>query len=220
MLKKVFVLIICSLFVLMLNPESLFAAVGCTLNDPDRDVKRVFPDSTGYRTTMTTIKEKGGDQLMKKLEERLGDKFDPVFEAVDVPHTFYTVLKGKQIIGYVHGVNQKGTYGGMQIFLAIDTNGKILDFFYQRLSSPESKKFQNKEFTKQFIGLILSDFYHHDAMNGVACPNDKIAKIKDPSNDNAQDFFATLRGVKMNLLLCDKFLLNDKYEEAYSKMKA
>lgn len=219
MLKRVFGLAFCLIIVLMLQPTSLFAAVGCELNDPDRDIKRVFPNSTGYKTTITSIKEKGGGQLLKRLEERLGSKFDPVFEAIDVPHTFYTILKEKQAIGYVHGVNQKGTYGGMQIFLAIDNNGKILDFFYQKMSSPEVKKFQNKEFTKQFSGLTLSDFYHHDAMKGMACPSDMVAKIKDPSNDNAQDFKATLRGIKMNLLLCDNFLLNGKYEESYSKTK-
>ena len=156
---------------------------------------------------------------MKGLEERLGDKFAPVFEAPDVPHAFYTVLKGKEVIGYVHGVNQKGIYGGMQIFLALDPKGKIVEFFYQKISSPESKKFRDKNFTKQFEDITLADFYHHDAMNGKACPHDKIAKIEDPSKDNHKDFVATLRGIKMNLILCDNFLLNGKYEEDYSKMK-
>ena len=37
------------------------AAVGCTLRDPDRDVRRLFPQSTGYKTIFITIKERGGE---------------------------------------------------------------------------------------------------------------------------------------------------------------
>jgi hypothetical protein len=216
MLRKTFALTICVLFVLIQIPQ-LFAAVGCSLNDPDRDIKRIFPKSTGYKTTITTIKESGGEKLLKELEEKLGDKFDPVFEAPDVPHAFYTVLKGKEIIGYVHGVNQKGMYGGMQIFLALDSEGKIIEFFYQKISSPETKKFRDKKFTEQFKDITLADFYHHDAMKGEACPHDQIAKIKAPSENSHKDFLATLRGIKMNLILCDKFLLDGKYEETYKQ---
>lgn len=191
------------LFVLLQTSDS-FAAVACSLNDPDRDVKRVFPNSTGYKTKLTSIKEIGGDKLTKEIEGKLGDKLDPLFEASDVPHSFYTIMKGKEIIGYIHGVNQKGMYGGMQIFLALDPKGKIIDFFYQKISSPDANKFKDAKFTGQFKGLTLADFYHHDEMKGNECSEDKIAKIKSPSENNIKDFQATLRGVKMNLILCDK----------------
>jgi len=188
--------------------SNTFGAVACTLNDPDRDIKSIFPQSTGYKTTITSIKEKGGDKLAKEIEKSLGDKLDPIFEANDVPHTFYTVLKGKDIIGYVHGVNQKGMYGGMQIILAIDTKGKILKFYYQKMTSPDANKFKDEKWTSQFNGLTLADFYHHDAMKNEECSEDKIAKIKSPSDKNSKDFVHTLRGIKMNLILCDKFIFN------------
>jgi len=41
-----------------------FAAVGCSLDDPDRDVKRLFPDSSGYKTAFITLKEIGGEALV------------------------------------------------------------------------------------------------------------------------------------------------------------
>ena len=130
----------CAIF---LTPLS-FAAVGCTLNDPDRDVRRIFPDSTGYRTTFITIQERGGEKLKKKIEEKLEDRLDPVYESADVPYAYYIVLKGKKVIGRIHGVNQKGLYGGMQLILATDLDGKISEFYYQKISSPESAKFRNK----------------------------------------------------------------------------
>jgi hypothetical protein len=214
--KKLLFIIVCFTFIIV-YPIQLFAAVGCSLNDPDRDIKRIFPKSSGYRTKITSIKENGGEELMRKLEKRLGDKFDPIFEAPDVPHAFYTVLKGKEVIGYVHGVNQKGMYGGMQIFLALDPEGKIMEFFYQKISSPEAKAFRSKDFTKQFKGMTLADFYYHDALKGKTNPEDQIAKIEDPSENGSEDFKATLRGIKMNLILSDKFLLEGKYEEYFGK---
>ncbi len=212
-LKLIFII----LLTILILPSKILAAVGCSLNDPDRDVKLIFPQSTGYKTIVTTFKENGGEKLAKEIEERLGDKLDPLFESIDVPHSFYTVLKGKEIIGYIHGVNQKGMYGGMQIFLALDTKGRILEFFYQKISSPEAKKFNDPKFRNQFKGLTLADFYHHAEMKGMACPDDRIAKIKDPSEKSNKDFVATLRGIKMNLILSDKFLLNNMYEKNYSR---
>ena len=192
------------MMVMVTRAFSALAAVGCTLNDPDRDVKRIFPTATNYRTEFINIKEKGGRKLLAEIEERLGDGFDPVYEAVDVDYAYYTVLKGKETIGYMHGVNQKGLYGGMQLILATDTQGEIAAFYYQKLSSPEAKKFKDKEFTGQFKGLDLEDFYR----------GEYSTKIKDPSQNSQDDFKATLRGVKKNLILLDVFKLerrNDKY---------
>ena len=221
-MKRNVVLTICCLIgflAVLLQASNSFAAVGCSLNDPDRDVKRIFPDSTGYKTKITSIKESGGEKLAKNIEEKLGDKLDPIFEAPDVPHSFYTVMKGKEVVGYIHGVNQKGMYGGMQIFLALDPKGKIMDFFYQKMSSPEANKFKDKKFVGQFKGLTLVDFYHHDEMKGTECSEDKIAKIKSPSENNRKDFQATLRGVKMNLILCDNTVLGNIAEANNAKMK-
>ena len=173
----------------------VFAATGCSLNDPDRDVKRLFPESTGYRTEFITIKEAGGQELYQSIEKELGDKFDDIYETIDVPYAFYDVLKGKDIIAHIHGINQKGKYGGMQLILATDLNGKVLDFFYQKMSSPEAAKFMDKNFTKQFIGLTLDDFIKGNI------------NITDPSMKNHEDFYATLRGLKKNMILLNELRL-------------
>jgi hypothetical protein len=186
------------LAVLVLFANSAWAAVGCSLNDPDRDVKRIFRESTGYKTTFATIKEKGGEALKKEVEEKLNDKLEPVYENLDVPYAFYTVLKGKDPIGYIHGVNQKGKYGGMQLIVATDLNGKIVDFYYQRMSSPEAGKFMNTQFTSQFKGLTLDDFIKGNI------------SVNDPSVNSPEDFRATLRGLRKNMILLDLLLLSQK----------
>jgi hypothetical protein len=192
------------IFVLALSGRA-FAAIGCSLDDPDRDVKKLFPGSSGYKTTFVTIKEIGGETLKNKIEERLGDRFDPIYENLDVPYAYYTVLKGKEVIGYIHGVNQKGKFGSLQLVTAVDLEGRILAFYFQKISSPESGKFRSPEFTSMFQGLSLADFSGYD-ISGKAPASGKLSGIIDPSRDSNEDFRATMRGIKKNLILLDEFL--------------
>jgi hypothetical protein len=197
-------LILITLMILF-SVQNLYAAVGCTLNDPDRDIKRLFPEATNYKTEFIAIDERGGKDLAKEIEAKLEDKLEPVYESLDVPYAYYTVLKEKQVVGYVHGVNQKGTYGGMQLIITTDPNGMIMDFYYQKLTSPESKRFRDEKFTKQFVGLSLADFYTKDMKE----------EIKDPSENSREDYLATLRGIKKNLILADEFKLNNKHDKYF-----
>lgn len=198
MFKKTVLTILMSFF----GVQNVYAAVGCTLNDPDRDIKRLYPNATNYKTEFITLQDRGGKELAKEVEAKLQDKLEPAYESLDVPYAYYTVLQKKETIGYVHGVNQKGMYGGIQIILATDPNGVILDFYYQKITSPESKKFRNRKFTRQFVGLSLANFYLKDTAK----------KIKDPSKNSTKDYLATLRGIKKNLILHDEFKLKNKYD--------
>lgn len=189
----------------------LHAAVGCDLNDPDRDVKRLFPGSTGYKTLYVSIAKKGGDDLLKKIEARLGDRFTGLFETADVPYTMYEVTQGADIIGYIHGVNQKGTYGGIQVFLALDTAGTIRGFYFQKLTSRAAKAFRTLSFGEQFHGLSLEDFYKYDVVSGTEDPAGPISRIKNPDPASEKDFRAALRAAKKNLILVDEFLLGNAH---------
>jgi hypothetical protein len=190
----------------------LRAAVGCDLNDPDRDVKRLFPDSTGYKTLYVSIAKKGGDALLKEVESRLGDTFKGLFETADVPYTMYEIYKGPELVGYIHGVNQKGTYGGLQVFLALDRNGIIRGFYYQKLTSKAAKLFREPGFGNQFIGLSLKDFSRYDVVSGKETPPGPVSRIKNPDPESEADFRSTLRAAKKNLILVDEFLLGNKYK--------
>jgi hypothetical protein len=195
--------------------SSLFAAVGCDLNDPDKDVKRLFPGSTGYKTEYVSISQKGGDSLLARIEQRLGDRFQGLFETGDVPYTMYRVFRKKELAGYIHGVNQKGTYGGIQVFLALDTNGVIKTLYFQKLTSKAAAKLRQASFGKKFAGLTLRDFYKYDVATGKENGSDKITAIKNPSEDAASDFRSALRAVKKNLILVDEFLMGNRYLPYY-----
>jgi hypothetical protein len=187
------------------------AAVGCDLNDPDRDVKRFFPQSTGFKTLYVTIAEKGGAEMLRRVETRLGDKFKGLYENADVPYTMYQIFTGKELIGYIHGVNQKGEYGGIQVFLALNLQGDIRAFYFQKLTGQYAKMLRADEFARQFIGLNLKDFADFDVITGEARAGSKLAAIKNPAPLAEGDFHAALRGAKKNLILVDEFLLGNKF---------
>lgn len=190
---------------LLLTASAARAAVGCDLNDPDRDVARLFPGSTGYKTRYVSIKGSGGQPLLERVELRLGDKFKGLYETMDVPYTLYDIYRDKEIIGYIHGVNQKGEYGGIQVFLALDTEGVIRSFYIQKLTSRAAKDLRSKRFGAQFERLALKDFESYSPGKPVAAP----LKIEAPAKAG-KDFQAVLRAVKKNLILLDEFVFSKK----------
>jgi hypothetical protein len=199
--------LVAAILAVVLAPAMTHAAVGCTLNDPDRDIMRIFPDATSYTTEFIAIEERGGKSLAAEIEAALGDTLDATFEALDVAYAYYTVLKGTDVIGRVHGVNQKGMFGGMQLILATDPEGVIVDFYYQKLSSPEAKRFRAHAFTERFTGLSLDDFLTRDDPVEPGGEPNPVAAIEDPSKKSGEDFEATLRGLTKNLLLLNEFML-------------
>lgn len=199
MKKIIFFLLLAAL------PGAAAAAVGCDLNDPDRDVARLFPGSTGYKTRYLSIKGSGGQPLLERVEKRLGDKFKGLYETMDVPYTLYDIYKGKEIIGYIHGVNQKGEYGGIQVFLALERGGVIKSFYIQKLTSRAAKDLRSKKFGTQFERLELKDFESYAPGKPVSAP----LKIEAPAKAG-KDFQAVLRAVKKNLILMDEFVFSKK----------
>jgi len=199
------------LVLIFMNGGALFAAVGCDLNDPDRDVKRLFPGSTGYKTVYLSLDRVGGQGALARVEERLGDRFTGLYETADVPYTVYEIYRGREKIGYIHGVNQKGTYGGIQVFLSLGMDGVIRNFYFQKLTSREASVLRGKSFGAQFAGLSLRHFYAYDVKSGTAAPGSGVSAIRNPAPSAERDFRATLRAAKKNLILMDEFVFGNRH---------
>lgn len=191
-------------------PNGAEAITACKLQQPDRDIRKFFPESTGYKTVASTLKKAGGEELVQEFEERLGDKLDKKYEAADIEHTTYVVLKEEKPIGYVSGVNQKGQFGAMQVFTATDLEGKILTVSYQRVVSPHAKALKGKETLLQFKDLTLGDFYLNTK---------KVAALRPPSDKSSIDFKATVRAVRKNLIYSDIFNLDRKHDKQFLESK-
>ena len=199
---------ICVLILSLGVHGAAWGAVGCDLNDPDRDVARLFPESTGYKTVYVSVLQKGGEPLLAKIETRLGDKFHGIYETIDVPYTIYEIFANKKKIGYIHGVNQKGQFGGIQVFLSLDLEGRIKAFYIQKMTSKYAGKLRDASFGKQFLGLTLKDFDLYDVVSGKG--SGKVEAIKNPAPEAEPDFRASLRATKKNLILMDEFVYSVK----------
>jgi len=197
---------ILAIFLIFTGYTTVFGAVGCDLNDPDRDVARLFPESTGYKTIYTSIQKKGGEKLLATVETRLGVKFQGIYETIDVPYTIYEIYANKKKIGYIHGVNQKGQFGGIQVFLVLNLEGTIRGFYIQKMTSQYAGKLRDPKFGKQFIGLTLKDFAHYDVVSGKS--SGKVDAIKNPVQEAEADFRAALKATKKNLILMDEFVFS------------
>ena len=82
------------------------------------------------------------------LKERLGSDLDPIYETYETTYTIYSVFKGANVIGIVHGVNVRGQGGVIQVFLSMDPRtAQIRSFFYQRLESTASRSLRSAPVT-------------------------------------------------------------------------
>jgi hypothetical protein len=178
------------------------SAISCELNYPVNDVARLFPGSDSFKTTYFSFSSRGGAPLQRKVEARLGG-VPALYAPLNVPYTLYEIYKGEKKIGYIHGVNQKGQFGVLEVFVSLDLDGTIKAFYIQRMAGQWTKKFTSPKFGRQFIGLTLKDFDHYDPVSGKGFG--KAAAIVNPAPEAVTDFFGLLRSVKKNLVLMDEF---------------
>lgn len=200
------------------------AAIGCTLNNPARDLKALYPRMTSYREDVKEIgRLPDGRQLYEELRARLSGDLDPVYETRDTPYTVYTIFEGTTTLGYVHGVNVAGRGGVIQIFLAVHPETAAIErMFYQRLEGPGATALRNPAVTSQFTSLTLADFYRHDyyAVVGYTGTVDRIAQLSPPPTlppAAVGDWEATVRGVRKNLVLLDLFVFGRRHEPFYRR---
>jgi hypothetical protein len=188
-------------------PQTLLAATGCDLNYPDRDVARLFPGSTRYTAKYMSLTPDELATVLKCLDER----FRAVYDPLTVPYTVYEIYNKDKKIGYIHGVNQKGQFGGIQVFIAQDLAGTVLTFYIQKMTGLSAAKLREAKFCKQFVGLTLKDFDTFDPITGKG--TGKLAAIKNPVPEVETDFYSVLRALKKNLILMDVFVFSTTRKE-------
>ena len=181
-----------------------FAATGCDLSSPETDVPRLFPGSTSYKTVYINL----GTEELKSVVTLLGERYRFLYDPLQVPYTLYEIYNGAQKIGYIHGVNQKGQFGGLQVFVSLDLAGKVTAFYIQKMTGQSAGKLRSPAFARQFIGLSLSDFDAFDPASGKG--SGRLARIQNPAPDMETDFYGVLRALKKNLVLMDEFVYSGR----------
>jgi hypothetical protein len=165
-------------------------------------VPRLFKESTTYKEIYFSIAQRGGDALLRRIENRLGKGNLALYSPIDVPYVAYEIYRDKSKIGYIHGVNQKGQFGTIQVFMAQDLTGRIKTFYIQKITGQSAGKFRDPKFYSKFVGLFVKDFDTYDPVSGKG--SGKVAEIANPAPEMETDFYGILRGLKKNMVLMDE----------------
>jgi len=192
-----FIAIIGWLLGLVVTPAS--GAVGCSLANPDSDIRRFFPEMSHYDVNYVSFENQNPNGLIE-LELALGDDLEPVYETADVPFTLYTVTGPQGRLGYVFGTNQKGEFSNIQVIAVTNSDLSLREIYIQRLRSPYWETLQGDEFLSQLSSLPLESFPDFSACySGGDCAD---VPVTDPTNGAAtEDYRAILRAVaKLHLI--------------------
>lgn len=175
----------------------------CSLNYPETDIKRLFPQSTRYevndvvpaRISLSVNKKKIRMPVMDLIATRLGSKLDSEFETALSPLTFYTAHNSKGLLGVVLGTNVRIETGMMQLFVVYDSSLKrVKNLYIQKMDSKDAPYFRAFTYRKQFLGASYNSF-----------PEDALIlpPMKDPPPQTLRDHHAFVRAIKYNMLLME-----------------
>lgn len=128
----------------------IYAGV-CIWRFPDKDIQKLFPQATGYKTEIVTYNEKQRAVIEKELGSKLDDD--------ETQFNFYRILKDTIPIGLVLTHSAKGQYGAIEVVIGLNNEGEIIGLLIQRDRERLSKELRARKFLGQFIGkTVKSDF--------------------------------------------------------------
>ncbi len=121
------------------------AAPLCPWRDPESDLKRFFPSATRYEPETRIL---SGRRL--ELAERLGRMPTADENALHL----YRCFQEQAPVGDVLTRRAKGTYGAIELVLAVGTNGQVRALRLQRLREPDriAAALQNPDWLRSFDG--------------------------------------------------------------------
>lgn len=180
-------------FIFAMSPLAAQAAVSCTLDHPDRDVRRLVPESTTYRVRELIPFRHGPKDLMRVIERELQQgKLDKEYETAETPYTFYAVYKETTMLALILGINARVSNGPMQLFVVYDKNGKIRDVYVQKISADDATAFRSKFYREQ---------YRKFSLDHLPEESEVLPPLRSPSAVTLRDHDAFRRAVKYSALL-------------------
>ena len=187
--NKKLALVLALIFIIFLTVDS-FSAV-CVFRFPDRDVYKLFPKATNYKSVIKKI-DKNAKQ---KIEDFLGQPLD----ADETELTFYEIYKGKELIGMIHPHAERGEYGTIEVVWAFTLDGKIIDFVIQRQREKKGDFLASKEFRKQFFGKDVNSPFVKDKTKDKDKTKEINTDLIKPVKDGEKGSTAIAYGAKKTL---------------------
>ena len=177
---------------LLAVPSLAEAAVGCSLRNPDEDIRSFFPAMTDYVVHAVSFRNQGADHTA--LGRHIQDELDGLYETDDVPYSLYVVRGASGTLGYVFGTNQRGRYSNIQVIAVTSAGLDLQTVYLQTLRSPAFRSLQSPEFLQELARLDLASF-----PSLAPCYRDgdcKNVSVVDPTGGaEAEDYRHILRAL-------------------------
>ncbi len=122
----------------------------CSVREPNRLIREMFPAHTGFRTEMLEITAETASKLPADLPF--------VFDRREVTrHPLFIVMEGERIVGYVQARTQPTRWGLTEYVWALDAKLALLDFRVQRSRELGADRLARSQLAAGLRGLSLDE---------------------------------------------------------------
>lgn len=122
----------------------------CSVREPNRLIREMFPRHTGFRTEMLEITA----ETAAKFPANLPFRFD---RREVTRHPLFIVMEGDRVVGYVQARTQPTRWGLTEYVWALDAKLALLDFRVQRSREPGANQLDQSRLAGALRGVSLSD---------------------------------------------------------------
>ena len=122
----------------------------CSVREPNRLIREMFPRHTGFRTEMLEITAETASTFPADLPFR--------FDRREVTrHPLFIVMEGDRVVGYVQARTQPTRWGLTEYVWALDAKLALLDFRVQRSREPGADRLERSRLVGALRGLTLDE---------------------------------------------------------------
>lgn len=129
--------------------SSVHAQAFCALRDPNRQIYKLFPKATSYRSIVRTVDKDARLQVGTRLPFTL--HFNELGR-----HTLYIPMRGDEILGLVHVRSEAGRWGLVEVAWGLDLDLRVLNFEFQRCRDRQRKALEAPDVRTKLAGAGFS----------------------------------------------------------------
>ena len=122
----------------------------CSVREPNRLIREMFPRHTGFRTEMLEITA----ETAAKFPANLPFRFD---RREVTRHPLFIVMEGDRVVGYVQARTQPTRWGLTEYVWALDAKLALLDFRVQRSREPGADRLEQSRLAVALRGVSLDE---------------------------------------------------------------
>ena len=178
--------------------SAVHAQAFCALRDPNRQIYRLFPKATSYRSIVRTV----GKDARREVGARL--PFNLHFNELG-RHTLYVPMRGDEALGLVHGRSEAGRWGLVEVAWGLDFDLRVINYEFQRCRDRQRDALETEGVRRRLTG---ADF---DALRAMLSEDgDELAPGRLPVEPAAKDLALTvLRNVLKTIAATEAAWMDD-----------